>query len=247
MSRRSLRRHAHAHARMTPRHTTTTTTTTNIRAQDHNTFTRNDAGPGLSSAGAAPTTLVTLGLTRHPASSPSAQVAKRLARRRRPRARRPLRRRRRRPPRRRWRPARSPSRLTRSPSPSLKLQHPEAPGRAAPRFPAHCTGRRSPPPQAAGGPAGTSRSPTLSGSGGTARPPPAPPPPSQLRPPSPPPTNRAAYVGVFAESRDRVRLHRPCSGRGAIGSPAFAALKEEIGERLASSATTWAEVHESAK
>ena len=53
----------------TPRHTTTTTTTTNIRAQDHNTFTRNDAGPGLSSAGAAPTTLVTLGLTRHPASS----------------------------------------------------------------------------------------------------------------------------------------------------------------------------------
>ena len=48
----------------TPRHTTTTTTTTNIRAQDHNTFTRNDAGPGLSSAGAAPTTLVTLGLTR---------------------------------------------------------------------------------------------------------------------------------------------------------------------------------------
>ena len=67
---RSLPRHAHTRTHAS-RHATPPPPPQLIRAQDHNTFTRNDAGPGLSSAGAAPTTLVTLGLTHHPASSPS--------------------------------------------------------------------------------------------------------------------------------------------------------------------------------
>ena len=88
-----------------------------IHPQDHNTFTRNDAGPGLSSAGAAPAPLATRCPKAQPITLPIitagslalAQAAKRLARRRRPRARRPLKRRRRRPLRRRRRQARSPS------------------------------------------------------------------------------------------------------------------------------------------
>jgi len=125
-----------------------------IHPQDHNTFTRNDAGPGLSSAGASPAPLSTRCPKPNPISRTLpiltacslalAQAAKRLARRRRPRARRPLKRRRRRPLRRQRRQARSPSH-------SLKCH--EGPARCS--IAAELQERRAPPPKGAGGPAGT--------------------------------------------------------------------------------------------